>query len=578
MRSIVAPTLWFFMVSVGLGLWPALRQAAGQEAAAVESETSGQVETEAEAPAGEVADPEDAEQEASATTTAATRRPQRAKGPAPMLIAPVGFGIVCGWAVACLYCVAWSQLRSKIPLAQKPALHVIFLLTGPVGLGLYEALRRNPTLKTKLDELLSSASGLAGIARNRSEAETPEVELCNSEGVPIGGTRVRSAFGREAVDVAKRIIHEGLERRASDILIDPRAGEKYLVRYRIDGLLHEVAAFPADQGAAIVNCFKVASELDISEKRRPQDGAFIARLGEREVKFRSATAGTLYGEKTAIRVFDVQTGLKSLDNLGMDDRAVELIERFMQRSDGMMLIAGPTGSGKTTTIYAALNSLVGQGRNIVTIEDPIEYPLEHASQTEVNTRAGITFAQGLRSILRQDPDVILVGEIRDAETAETGLQASQTGHLVVSTIHSNDGPTALARLVDFGIEPFLISTGLTAVMSQRLVRVLCPSCKKPARITAELRREAARRQIALGKVCVAVGCEVCDGTGYMGRTGIFEMLPLSKKMGHLLTKKPSLALIQTQARAEKMITMRQRGIEKVLQGETTVEEVLRVTT
>jgi type II secretory ATPase GspE/PulE/Tfp pilus assembly ATPase PilB-like protein len=250
----------------------------------------------------------------------------------------------------------------------------------------------------------------------------------------------------------------------------------------------------------------------------------------------------------------------------------------MQRSDGMLLIGGPTGSGKTTTIYSALNLLAGQGRNIVTIEDPIEYPLHHASQTEINPKAGITFASGLRSILRQDPDVILVGEIRDAETAETALQASQTGHLVLSTIHSNDGLTALARLVDFGIEPFLITTGLRAVLSQRLVRKLCQGCKRSAKISARLRREAARRQIAMGKVSVAVGCSACEETGYVGRMGVFEVLPLTRKMGQLLSQNPTLGLIQRQAQAEHMVTMRQHGMEKVLQGITTVEEVGRVTT
>ncbi|MBN1346683.1 MAG: type II/IV secretion system protein, partial [Phycisphaerae bacterium] len=415
-------------------------------------------------------------------------------------------------------------------------------------------------------------------SRRGISEDAVSLELCTSDGSPVSVGGGRHAPARDTMEIAKRIINEALERRASDILMDPRSGEVYKVRFRIDGILHEVASFPAGQGMAIVNCLKVASRLDISEKRRPQDGAFIAKLLDREIKFRSATAGTLYGEKIAVRVFDVQAGLKDLDNLGLNQAEADAITRVVRRSDGMLLIAGPTGSGKTTTIYAALGLLAGQGRNIVTIEDPIEYPLENASQTEVNPRAGITFANGLRSILRQDPDVITVGEIRDAETAEIALQASQTGHLVVSTVHSNDGPTAMARLVDFGIEPFLITTGLTAVLSQRLVRVLCKECRRSAKISAELRREAARRQIALGRVGVAVGCDYCEGTGYVGRTGIFEILPLSQRMGQLLTEKASLATIQAQARKEKVVTMRQRGMEKVLQGITTVDEVLRVTT
>jgi general secretion pathway protein E len=510
----------------------------------------------------------------------ATSAAQPAASPAvpeEHLVSPIGFAVVVAWALACLYCTAWAQLRSLVPQDQKPVLNLALLLTGPIGLAAVFIIRRNPRLKTELDRLL------ARLPRRRPSisvdpTEPVPIELCNSDGAPVSAIRGKGLPGNETLELAKRIIYEALERRSSDVLIDPRTGDVYLVRYRVDGLLHEVTRLPADQGAAVVNCLKVASRLDIAEKRRPQDGAFVAKLNTREVKFRSATAGTLYGEKIAVRIFDVQTGLMSLDNLGLGTNDTQIVERFMARSDGMMIIAGPTGSGKTTTLYSALNLLEGQGRNIITIEDPIEYPVEHASQTEVNPKANITFASGLRSILRQDPDVILVGEIRDAETAETALQASQTGHLVLSTIHSNDGPTALARLMDFGIEPFLITTGLSTVLSQRLVRVLCPNCKAGAKVSQKLRREAARRQIALGKVSVAVGCDVCDGTGYMGRTGVFEALPLSKKMGQLLMKKPSLATIQAQAQAEKVVTMRQRGIEKVLMGQTTVEEVLRVTT
>jgi type II secretory ATPase GspE/PulE/Tfp pilus assembly ATPase PilB-like protein len=509
------------------------------------------------------------------TTSAPAPRPRRVE--LPNMIRPVGFAVLCGWVLVCLYFASWGQLKSGVPPEQRPAVNLFLLATGPIGWVCFEIVKRNPKLKQNLDDLLGRIALRIPSRRGISEDEV-SLELCTSDGSPISVGGGRHAPAKDTLEIAKRIINEALERRASDVLIDPRSGEIHQVRFRIDGILHEVASFPTAQGMAIVNCLKVASRLDISEKRRPQDGAFIAKLPDREIKFRSATAGTLYGEKIAVRVFDVQAGLKDVDNLGLNDAEAEAIMRVVRRSDGMLLIAGPTGSGKTTTIYAALGLLAGQGRNIVTIEDPIEYPLENASQTEVNPRAGITFANGLRSILRQDPDVILVGEIRDAETAEIALQASQTGHLVVSTVHSNDGPTALARLVDFGIEPFLISTGLTAVLSQRLVRVLCSHCRRSARVSAELRREAARRQIALGKVGVAVGCDYCEGTGYVGRTGIFEFLPLSQRMGHLLTEKPSLATIQALARKDKVITMRQRGMEKVLQGVTTVDEVLRVTT
>jgi general secretion pathway protein E len=515
--------------------------------------------------------------EAPPTTRAAARYQPVIEVSRSLLVRPEGLGILAAWLLACLYCTTWSQRRLPLGAERRVAVNWLLLLTGPIGLAGLLVAERSPAVRRGLEGFVG-LFGRSGPQAAPEPVESLPIALCTSDGAPVGTTMGRKLASGDTLETAKRIVHEGIQRRASDILIDPRSGDVYLVRYRVDGILQEVARFQAEQGMAIVNCFKVASRLDISEKRRPQDGAFIAKLPDREIKFRTATAGTLYGEKIAIRIFDSQTGLKGLDHLGLTEDQKPQIARFVERSDGMLLIAGPTGSGKTTTIYGALNLLAGQGRNIVTIEDPIEYPIPHASQTEVNTKAGVTFATQLRSILRQDPDVILVGEIRDGETAETALQASQTGHLVLSTIHSNDGLTALARLVEFGIEPFLISTGLTAVLSQRLVRVLCPACKKPAKISQRLRRHAAHRQIALGNVSVAVGCDVCNGTGYMGRTGIFEVFWLSREMGQLLTSRPSLATIQTQAQKEGLITMRQRGIEKVLQGVSTVEEVNRVTT
>jgi len=558
MRAAAPHTLWFVLTLASVAF-------AAQSGTAEQGASSAPASAPMSAPAS-----------APASAPTIPAKPVKPVPPVVTLLSPPAFGIFCGWLAACLYCATWSHRQSSIPADKRAAINWILLLTGPIGLLGLVIIQRNPKLKTQFEDLLGRILPRHSVAV--SPVESLPITLCTSSGEPVGGIGGWRSHGKDALDVAKRVIYEALERRASDVLIDPRDGDVYLIRYRVDGILHEVARFPADQGVTVVNCFKVASGLDISEKRRPQDGAFLAKLSNREIKFPSATAGTLYGEKIPIRVFDVQAGLKKLDHLGLNAEERLQIVRFMGRSDGMLLVAGPTGSGKTTTIYAALNLLAGQGRNIVTIEDPIEYPLPHVSQTEVNVKAGMTFASGLRSILRQDPDVILVGEIRDAETAETALQASQTGHLVLSTIHSNDGLTALARLVEFGIEPFLITTGLAAVLSQRLVRVLCPKCKQPAEITPALRHGAAHRHIALGKVSVAVGCEECENSGYMGRTGIFEILPLSHEMGQLLTQRPSLATIKAQAVKEGVLTMRQRGMEKVLQGITTVEEVTRVTT
>ena len=266
----------------------------------------------------------------------------------------MGFGVLCGWLAGCLYCATWARNRSSIPAEHKVMLNWFLLLTGPIGLSAVTLVRRYPKLRGPFERLLDRV-----VRRGPEEPATPAqgipLVLCTSDGVPVGSVGIRRSLPHDALETAKRILHEGLERRASDILIDPRKDDVYLLRYRIDGVLHEVARFPAEQGVAIVNCFKVASRLNIAERRRPQDGAFIAKRPDREIKFRSATAGTLYGEKIAIRIFDVQAGLMELDNLGLtpDDR--QQIARFMERSDGMLLIAGPTGSGKTTTIYAALN-------------------------------------------------------------------------------------------------------------------------------------------------------------------------------------------------------------------------------
>jgi len=380
-----------------------------------------------------------------------------------------------------------------------------------------------------------------------------------------------------ALTLARQMIDWAVDQRASDILVDPKADQSYELRYRVDGLLREPQRIEHETALATLNCFKILAAINIAERRRPQDGSLLAYYNDREIKLRVATAGTVYGEKMVIRVLDAAVGLFRLDQLGLSQPLMDLLRRQIHRPHGMFLICGPTGSGKSTTLYAAISELGGTGRNIITIEDPIEYALPIASQTAVNPKADITFANQLRHVLRQSPDVIMVGEIRDAETARIALQASETGHLVFSTLHSNDAITGLIRLIELGIEPHMISASVSCLMSQWLVRRLCGKCREHASPSSRLRREAENRRIPLGKVYEPVGCPECNETGFRGREGIFEMLEMSPALGERLATRPTMNGLLEVARAGGMTTMLQDGIAKVLNGTTSVSEVVRVT-
>ena len=378
------------------------------------------------------------------------------------------------------------------------------------------------------------------------------------------------------VKLVDTILKQAVTGRASDIHLEPEEKTTRL-RYRIDGVLYKVPAPPKQMEAAVISRFKIMSGLDIAERRLPQDGRFQLKLGDQEVDFRISTFPTLYGENVAIRVLDKSAISFSLDQLGFPPALLEKFKALIQRPHGIVLVTGPTGSGKTSTLYAGLRILDSVKYNIITLEDPVEYRIPGIRQSQIDVKAGLNFASGLRSIVRQDPDVIMIGEIRDLETAEIAIHAALTGHLVFSTLHTNDAPGAITRLIDMGVEPFLVSSALIGVLAQRLVRTLCVRCKQPGTATREALASLGVKEMPAGGAIFRIkGCEECKQSGYRGRTGIFELLEMSDALREKTIAKSSSSDLRAQAVRDGMQTLRQSGVAKVLSGVTTVEEILRV--
>lgn len=368
--------------------------------------------------------------------------------------------------------------------------------------------------------------------------------------------------------------------RVSDIHIEPYENG-VRVRFRVDGVLSEVTEVPVRFLSSIVARIKIMAGLNIAEKRLPQDGRIRIKLAGKDIDIRVATAPTAHGERVTMRLLDKSAVALDLSAIGMDPPTLEQVEDLITKPYGIVLVTGPTGSGKTTTLYSCLSRINKPELNILTVEDPVEYQLQGISQVAVNPKINLTFASGLRSFLRHDPDVIMVGEIRDTETAEIAIQASLTGHLVFSTIHTNDAAGAFTRLIDMGVEPFLVASSLLANMAQRLVRRLCGTCKQPFRPTdRELSQlEITREELDAvgGMLFRANGCEECNHRGYRGRSGIYELLPVSNEVRQLVMSRADASAIRRQAVAEGMVTLRRFGGRRVLDGVTSIEEVLRVT-
>ncbi len=395
------------------------------------------------------------------------------------------------------------------------------------------------------------------------------------------------ADGRDLLDVAHKapvvklvdmLLFQARKRRASDLHFQPY-NDRLQVRYRIDGILHNVLELPKGIQDAVVSRVKVMAGMDIAEKRLPQDGRATVRVGPHEIDLRVSSLPTSWGERIVLRLLDKGQQLFKLDQLGLDEKQFKAYERLVQSTHGIILVTGPTGSGKTTTLYATLDRLNVTASNVLTLEDPIEYQLEGISQTQVNYAKGLTFDTGLRTILRQDPDIIMVGEIRDLETARMAIQSALTGHLVFSTLHTNDAVSAAARLLDLGIEPYLVSSSLLAVMAQRLIRTLCPHCKEPFIPEEESLKELDLERSALpdGKLWRGKGCDECMRTGYHGRAGIYELLVIDEPLRQTIMQRKGATEIKLLAMARGLKTLRASAAGRVLEGSTTPEEALRVT-
>ncbi|MCX6346223.1 MAG: GspE/PulE family protein [Armatimonadetes bacterium] len=371
------------------------------------------------------------------------------------------------------------------------------------------------------------------------------------------------------------VIQEAIKQQASDIHFEPRANHME-VRYRIDGALQHVRNLPTQIQAAVISRIKIMAEMDISEKRKPQDGRISVKLQSRNIDLRISTLPIQYGERVVLRILDKMSQQFTLEKIGFGASERALFESLITKPHGIILVTGPTGSGKTTTLYTALKHIQSVETNIMTCEDPIEYELDGINQSAINVKAGLTFAAQLRAILRQDPDVILVGEIRDSETAEIAFQAAMTGHLVFSTLHCNTAPSAIARLVDMGVEPFLIGSSVIGIVAQKLVMALCPSCKtayQPDEI--ELVSFGIYDVPSDAEFCRPVGCDYCNSRGYIGRLPVFELMPVNQQLRRLAITRPTSAQVRDVAMASGMKSMKENALEKVYAGLTSLDEVRR---
>jgi type IV pilus assembly protein PilB len=376
------------------------------------------------------------------------------------------------------------------------------------------------------------------------------------------------------VKLVHSVIADAVRRGASDIHFEPRASDMR-VRYRIDGVVHDTTTVPRQHVAGLISRVKIMANLDIAERRVPQDGRIGLAVDGRHIDLRVATLPVVRGESIVMRILDKDKVVMNLDALGMQPLDRDRLETALSRTNGAILVTGPTGSGKTTTLYAGLGTVNTPDKTIITVEDPVEYELVGVKQVQVNPKTGLTFAAGLRSMVRADPDIIMVGEVRDRDTAQIAIESALTGHLVLTTLHTNDAPLAAARLIEMGIEPYLVASGVVCVAAQRLVRRLC-ECKAEVELSAELLREQGFDADEGFKGYEPVGCVRCNHTGYRGRLGIYEVMPITDELRRMILEQASADDMRVQARAEGMRTLREDGLEKIRAGDTSVPEVLRV--
>lgn len=419
-----------------------------------------------------------------------------------------------------------------------------------------------------IDKYIAEADALQELSVVRRDSDEQE-EDADSEAAQDSGVAV--------VRMINQIIRQAVSERASDIHFQPDQ-KGIRVRYRIDGVLREVTHLPRAAQSELLSRIKVMADLDITERRRPQDGRISIKADRRDLDVRVATLPTPRGESITLRLLDSEVAFKPLDSVGLPSREHDLLLEMIRMPYGVVFVAGPTGSGKSTTLYAALNAINDPGKQIITVEDPIEFTMDGITQVAVNTRVGLTFASGLRTILRSDPDVVMIGEVRDPDTAEIAVRAALTGHLVLSSIHTNDAPSALTRLNDMGVPPYITSSALLGVVAQRLVRTLCPDCKAPVEVSKERLLAAGYSRDELDSVNLhgPVGCDRCNTTGYLGRIGVFEVMRMSSSLQALFLRNAPAEQLREVALSEGMRPLRRDALEKAAMGMTSLEEIDRV--
>jgi type IV pilus assembly protein PilB len=440
------------------------------------------------------------------------------------------------------------------------------------GLEVKPVVATETSIRRAIDRFYDSADSLAEVMRDMEQ----DFEIVEEMDEDLGVAEAQSEDA-PVVKLVNSLISDAVNKGASDIHIE--SFEKSLrVRFRIDGVLHEMMSPPLKMKGAIISRLKIMAELDIAEKRIPQDGRIKIRIGSKKIDLRVSTLPTIFGEKVVMRILDKSNLEIDLTKLGFQPEELSKLLKAIEAPYGMVLVTGPTGSGKTTTLYSALNRINIPSQNIMTAEDPVEYNLEGINQVNVHEEIGLTFASSLKAFLRQDPNIIMVGEVRDLETASIAVKAALTGHLVLSTVHTNDAPSTINRLIDMGIEPFLVASSTNLILAQRLVRRLCSSCKEEKLIHPEAMRELNITDEDPFLIHEAKGCQKCSNTGYKGRVGLYEVMPVSEEIREMILNRCSSSEIKIQAVNEGMLTLRADGILKLKGGVTSLEEVLRETT
>ncbi|MBZ0220730.1 MAG: GspE/PulE family protein [Candidatus Methylomirabilis sp.] len=478
----------------------------------------------------------------------------------------------------------FAQRYLVVPVEEKGGV-VTLAVADPFNLEAVESLKA--TRKMRIELVLSSKSDILKIVREfygfrysvgAAEKESSTIgDLGNLEQyVRLKGSVELEATDQHIVNAVEYLLHYAYEQKASDIHIEPKR-DRSVVRLRIDGVLHYIHTVPKAVHPSIISRIKMLSRMDIAEKRRPQDGRIKTEFKDREIELRVSTLPTAFGEKVVIRIFDPELLFQDISSLGFTARELETFNSFLKKTNGIVLVTGPTGSGKTTTLYSALKSLSSPEVNIVTIEDPIEMIVEEFNQVGVQQQIGVDFAGSIRTILRQDPDIIMVGEIRDRETADNAVQAALTGHLVFSTLHTNDAPSTVTRLADLGVPNFLINSTVAGIIAQRLVRKICVHCRKERALEPEEVQNLRLKNDREYRVWYGEGCPECRGTGYKGRTGIFEVLEFTERVKSVVAKTSDTNAVFKAAREDGMSTLRESAVRKMLQGGTTYEEIVSVT-